>query len=141
MATLTGIDHIHVYVPDREEAADWFHQVLGFNVVEALRTWATDGGPLTIEDESGSVHLALFQREDIVPSTAIAFGADATNFLEWKERLENKGILLRCTDHELAWSVYFKDPFGNMYEITTNEHAAVSLVLGENAESHGRAKA
>jgi len=129
MAQLVGIDHIHVYVPDREQAAAWFHDVLGFKVEEALRVWATDGGPLTIGDESGKIHLALFSKTEFVPSTAIAFGADAENFLEWKHLLESKGILARCTDHDLAWSLYFHDPYENMYEITTYDHAAVSAAL------------
>lgn len=129
MAKLTSIDHIHVYVPDREAAATWFFEVLGLTVEESLRVWAADSGPLTIGDESGNIHLALFERSDFVPSTAIAFGADADNFLLWKQLLEAKGVLARCTDHDLAWSLYFHDPFGNMYEITTYEHAAVSEAL------------
>ena len=130
MAFLTGIDHIHVYVPNREEAAVWFSEVLGFKVEESLREWAVDGGPLTIGDDSGKIHLALFEKSEFVPSTAIAFGADAKNFLIWKRLLESKGILIRCTDHKLAWSLYFHDPYKNMYEITTYEHSAVAEVLG-----------
>ncbi|MEQ8691404.1 MAG: VOC family protein [Pseudomonadales bacterium] len=129
MTQLTGIDHVHVYVPDREKSAAWFHEVLGFKVEESLRVWAVDGGPLTIGDESGKIHLALFERNEFVPSMAIAFGADAKNFLEWKRVLESKDILDRCADHDLAWSLYFHDPYKNMYEITTYEHAAVSEAL------------
>jgi len=81
MATLTGIDHIHVYVPNRERAAQWFHEVLGFKVDESLRFWAADGGPRTIGNDSGTIHLALFEREEFAPLTAIAFGSDAKNFL------------------------------------------------------------
>ncbi|RLQ20699.1 hypothetical protein DWB85_16345 [Seongchinamella sediminis] len=29
----TGIDHVHLYVPRRDEAADWYMQVLDFRVV------------------------------------------------------------------------------------------------------------
>lgn len=129
MPKLTGIDHIHVYVPDREKAALWFEEILGFKVEEYLRVWATDGGPLTISDESGTVHLALFERSGGEPSTAIAFAADGTNFVEWKRLLESRGVLARCTDHDLAWSLYFHDPYENMYEITTYDHAAVSQSL------------
>ena len=130
---LTGIDHIHVYVPDREAAADWFARTLGFRVSEALRAWATPGGPLTIEDRDGRVHLALFARADFTPSSAPAFGSSADSFLQWKTRLEAAGILQRCTDHHLAWSLYFADPYGNSYEITTYEHEAVRRVLGADA--------
>ncbi len=129
MATLTGIDHIHVYVPDREQAARWFYEVLGFRVEESLRVWAVDGGPLTISDPAGQIHLALFEKSDFVPSTAIAFAADAKNFLEWKQLFECKGIPVRCTDHNLAWSLYLHDPYENLYEITSYDHADISTAL------------
>lgn len=129
MASLNGIDHIHVYVPDREQAAAWFRDLLGFEVVESLRVWAADGGPLTIADATG-IHLALFERVGAAPSTAIAFGADAENFLEFKRVLEGRGILVRCSDHDMAWSLYFKDPYENLYEITCWDHRAVSEALG-----------
>jgi catechol 2,3-dioxygenase-like lactoylglutathione lyase family enzyme len=129
VATLNGIDHIHVYVPDREQAAHWFKEVLGLEIEESLRAWATEDGQLTIGDSSGRIHLALFQEAEIVPSTAIAFAADPQNFLEWKGLLEERGILDRCVDHDLAWSLYFHDPYGNSYEITTYDHAAVSQAL------------
>ncbi len=128
-ARLTGIDHIHVYVPDRAAAAAWFAQVLGFHIVESLRFWATAGGPLTIEDASGSIHLALFEKEHPTPSTAIAFGADSRNFLAWKRDLEQQGLLLRCSDHQVAWSLYFCDPNQNSYEITCYDYAAIAQAL------------
>ena len=129
MSELTGFDHIHVYVPSRAEAAKWFESVLDFHVSEPFRVWATEGGPLTIENKSGTIHLALFKKADFTPSTAIAFATDAKNFLEWKETLETRGILSRCTDHTLAWSLYFHDPYQNMYEITTYDYAEVSRAL------------
>ena len=129
MPALTGIDHIHVYVHDRERGAQWFQDVLGFEVVESLRVWAVDGGPLTIGDKSGKIHLALFERTEFVPSTAIAFAADWKNFLEWKDLLESRGVLARCTDHNIAWSLYFHDPCENMYEITTYDHSEVSRAI------------
>ena len=73
--TLTGIDHVHVYVTDRQAAEDWYRDVMGFERVEALMSWATEQGPLTLEDPSGSVHLALFE-SDQGPDTTIAFGAN-----------------------------------------------------------------
>ncbi|MBT3252161.1 MAG: VOC family protein [Candidatus Marinimicrobia bacterium] len=131
MPQLTGFDHIHIYVPSRAEAAEWFKSVLGFKISESLRFWATENGPLVIENESATVHLALFKQQDFIPSTAIAFASDADNFLKWKETLEAKGIKVRCSDHQLAWSLYFHDPYKNMYEITTYDHAQVSQVLLE----------
>lgn len=129
MPTLTGIDHVHIYVPDRARAQLWFADVLGFTVEESLREWATPTGPLTLRDASGEVHVAIFERQNASPSSALALRADSSNFLHWKQQLEGRGILDRCVDHDLAWSVYFRDPFGNTYEITTYEHQAVTEAL------------
>lgn len=127
---LEGIDHIHVYVPRRAEAAEWYEEVLGFTIVEAFRFWAeNDQGPLTIEDPSGKIHLALFRRKDFTPTTAIAFGADGKEFLQWKAFLEEQNLVDRLSDHKSAWSLYFRDPYDNSYEITTYQHSYVASQL------------
>ena len=126
---LKGFDHIHVYVAEWVRAEEWYRDVLGFTRVEALMSWAVKGGPLTLEDPSGAVHLALFEREDHKGSTAIAFGATADQFLAWKQHLESKGLKLRITDHQLAYSLYFFDPDNNMHEITTYDHEPVRQAL------------
>lgn len=116
---LTGIDHIHLYVPSKQKAADWYIKTLGFRIVESLLSWNTEQGPLTIEDQSGQIHLALFQREDYPPSSAIAFKATGKEFIEWKKYLEESELLQRCADHSHSWSLYFLDPFRHSHEITT----------------------
>ncbi len=129
---LEGIDHVHVYVSNREEAAAWYERILGFRVNQTLAVWAKDEkGPLTIEDASGQIHLALFNSNNFIPSTAIAFKTNGKEFLKWKSLLEKKNILLRCTDHEIALSVYFNDPDNNMHEITTYQHEYESTRLVE----------
>lgn len=127
---LTNIDHIHVYVPNRAAAAEWYEKVLGFSVVESLLSWAEDEqGPLTLEDQDGNIHLALFQRETFTPLTSIAFGTDGAQFMEWKHYLESRDLLKRLADHKLAWSMYFYDPYDNMHEITTYEYDDVARQL------------
>jgi catechol-2,3-dioxygenase len=124
---LNGIDHIHLYVSDREEAAQWYKDVLGFTIIESLNLWAKDeSGPLTIEDPAGKIHLALFKKDHLTPSTAIAFNAKGKEFIEWKDYLEERGISVRCADHSIAWSLYFKDLCGNSHEITTYQYDYVS---------------
>ena len=125
---LRGIDHVHVYVTSWSEAEEWYQTVLGFKRVEALMVWAVKNGPLTLENPEGNVHLALFESENS-PTSTIAFGADGEEFLAWKAHLENHSLELRLTDHKLAWSLYFHDPFGNLHEITTYDHAHVAQHL------------
>lgn len=126
---LSGIDHVHIYVTDRDEATAWYQSILGFRVVEKLQEWAVDNGPVTLETEDGAIHVALFQRENSPPGSAVAFGASADEFMAWKEHLQRSGVDLRISDHRLAFSMYFEDPYGNLHEITTYEHGRVERGL------------
>ena len=126
---LKGIDHVHLYVTDRVAAEAWYHDVLGFERVEKLMSWAVDDGPLTVEDAAGEIHLALFARKRPSKTTAIAFGATGVDFLAWKDHLEGLGLELRITDHQLAYSLYFSDPWDNHHEITTYERDYVATQL------------
>lgn len=126
---LQGIDHIHVYVTDRDAAERWYRDVLGFTVVEKFRFWATPDGPLTLEDPSGTIHLALFESGKFPHTSMIAFGATGADFLSWKAYLEDRGVELRVSDHDAAWSMYFSDPFDNLHEITTYDYEFVAQRL------------
>lgn len=127
--SLEKIDHVHVYVSDREAAVKWYTDVLGMRQIKAFLSWSKGGGPLTLEDPSGEVHLALFERENPASISTVAFGASGEQFLKWKTHLEGKGLTLRVNDHDMAFSLYFSDPDGNLYEITTYEHEAVRKAL------------
>jgi catechol 2,3-dioxygenase len=123
---LDGIDHVHVYVASWGDAEEWYKSVLGFKRVDAFMVWAVDNGPLTLENPEGNIHLALFERNKHPDTSAIAFGASGAEFLAWKMHLEGHGLELRISDHDLAYSMYFSDPWGNMHEITTYDHDYVA---------------
>jgi catechol-2,3-dioxygenase len=122
---LSGIDHVHVYVASWGDAEAWYEKILGFKRVEKFMSWAVEGGPLTIESPAGDIHLALFEREDHAGTSTIAFGASGKEFLEWQAHLEEHSLELRVTDHDLAYSLYFSDPWSNLHEITTYDHEYV----------------
>lgn len=121
---LNSIDHIHINVQDRALAEAWYAKVLKLSRVSSLAFWATDGGPLTLANESGSIHLALFEN-DAVQSTIIAFKVCARDFELWKTYLEGERVEVTLADHQVSWSLYFQDPDGNPFEITTYEYEAV----------------
>ena len=126
---LNGIDHVHVYVSDREAAVKWYQDVLGLRPIKAFLSWAEGGGPLTLEDASGQVHLALFERANPATASTVALGTSGEQFLKWKSHLESKAIALKINDHDMAFSMYFSDPDGNLYEVTTYEHDGVREAL------------
>ncbi|MFG1497310.1 VOC family protein [Saccharospirillum sp. HFRX-1] len=110
------IDHIHLHTDDRLELERWYSRVLGFERVPELEVWMEGGGPLTIHN--GGAHLALFEPGGRV-STTIALAVDGENYFQWMNTLSDHSVSFREVDHDLSWSIYFKDPDGNPFEITT----------------------
>jgi catechol 2,3-dioxygenase-like lactoylglutathione lyase family enzyme len=123
---LKGIDHVHIYVPDRAAAQRWYAEMLDLHPAEAFSQWATPSGPLTLENEEGSVHLALFEREQ-TPGSTLALGASGEEFLAWCAHFASLDMSIRVSDHELAFSLYFSDPWGNQHEITSYDHELIRL--------------
>jgi catechol-2,3-dioxygenase len=132
--TLKSIDHIHVFVANRDAARIWYEEVLGLTPIVDLEFWAKDGGPLTLSDAGGNVHIALFESVPIKCRSTIALGVSAAEFLAWKRHLSEKfKATVRAEDHEVSWSLYFNDPDGNPYEVTTYEYSAVAQALHTEA--------
>jgi catechol 2,3-dioxygenase-like lactoylglutathione lyase family enzyme len=120
-----GIDHVHVYVPDRDAAAAWYAEHLGLTVAPDFACWADDPrGPLTLRDAADRIHLAVFARAELAP-VSLAFAASAAEYLAWREYLCGKDLGLREADHTLSRSLYFADPWRNQWEITCYAVAAL----------------
>jgi len=121
---LSGIDHVHVFVRDRKAAEAWYAQVLGFTRVPNLEFWASDGGPLTVQDSANTVHIALFEREPQPNRATIALRTSAAGLHTWHTQLEASGLSVELEYHHKTFSIYFSDLDGNPYEITTYEYTA-----------------
>jgi catechol-2,3-dioxygenase len=127
---LQRLDHIHVFVADRVAAESWYAKVLGFTRMKEFEFWAEGGGPLTLSDMSNTIHIALFERPNEKCRSTIALAANAEDFLGWRSHLA--AVLDRppkVEDHEASWSLYFSDPDGNPYEITSYQHAELASTL------------
>lgn len=124
---LERLDHIHIHVADRPAAERWYHQVLGLERHPRLEVWAVPHGPLMLRNTTGTIQLALFKRPPEPNRATVAFGVEGPAFLAWCQHLTEK--LKTATvpvDHGLAWSIYFADPDGNPFEITTYDYAHVA---------------
>jgi len=129
--TIRNVDHIHVFVSDRAAAERWYERVLGFTRVKEYEFWAADGGPLTIQNREGNVHIALFERPAEKCRSTIALGVGGKEIVEWHAHLARElDKPPTVEDHELSISLYFRDPDGNPYEITTYEYQAAKEGLG-----------
>ena len=133
---LIAVDHIHVFVSDRAASETWYRAVLGLTPVHELESWAADGGPLTISNPPGSVRLALFERPAEKCRSTIALSVSAHGFLAWQRHLST---LLEqrvdAVDHKMSWSLYFSDPDGNPFEITSYEYAQVRAAMRGHGEA------
>lgn len=138
------LDHVELFVPDRREAARWYRDVLGLEVVPGYEPWAeAPGGPLMISPDGGRTKLALFvgEPQGSRPTAGfhrVAFRVDAAGFLAFLGRLAEVEVLDaegrrvgpdRAVDHGRAFSLYFLDPYGHRLEVTTYDHAAVAPAL------------
>lgn len=139
------LDHVHIRVPDREAAAAWYAEHLGFEPVEAYRFWADGfpGGPLQISADGDRTCLALFEATDSHPmvaqTTGVAFSVDAPTFMAFARSLPGAlpgpgGRPLQpndLVDFDLCWAYDLADPWGNRYELNCYEYAVIATELVE----------
>jgi catechol 2,3-dioxygenase-like lactoylglutathione lyase family enzyme len=141
---VSQIDHVELFVPDRDEAAKWYEEVLGLTVLRGYEDWAKDPhGPLMISSDDGSTKLALFEGDPRGPATTtgfqlVAFRVLGADFIQFLAGLSD--VLLTDTgggrltpaavvDHDTAYSIYFNDSYGHQLEITTYEYDVATRLL------------
>jgi len=122
MLRLESIDHVHVYTPDRTRAERWYGCVLGLTIVSEFEHWATKDGPLFLSNPERSVSLALFERPPQPTRSTIAFRVSGKDFMAWRTHLRETLGSVEEVDHAGSWSLYFTDPDGNPFEITSYDH-------------------
>lgn len=137
------LDHVHIRVPDRAEAARWYGEHLGFEPVEKFEFWAKgfEGGPLQISADGGKTTLALFEtgagHPMVIQQTGVAFSVDADTFMSFARSLPNgiesrDGAPLALTDlidFDLCWAFDLVDPWGNLYELNCYEYERIEAEL------------
>lgn len=135
------LDHVHVFVPDRASAAAWYRDVLGLAVVVEHAHWAVDGGPLTVSGDGGKSGVALFEGE--APSGSekrrvVALRVSGDDFLDFLAGIGRHAPVDRhgravtagdVVDHDESFSIYFCDPWGNPFEVTTYDAELVRARL------------
>jgi catechol 2,3-dioxygenase-like lactoylglutathione lyase family enzyme len=139
------LDHVHIRVPDRAEAARWYAEHLGFEPVEAYDFWASgfEGGPLQISADGGRTTLALFEANErspmVVQQTGVAFNVDADTFMSFARSLpcgiDNPSgeplVVTDLVDFDLCWAFDLVDPWGNRYELNCYDYDRVRTELVE----------
>ena len=124
---LQGLDHIAISVADVARSAQWYIEVLG---LERQHGDVWDDVPLFVG--KGETGIAIFPARDSASESDatrriglrhFALRADRANFLRAQTELKDRGISFHFEDHQIAHSIYFRDPDGFQLEITTYEIA------------------
>ena len=137
------LDHVHIRVPDRAEAARWYSEHLGFEPVAAYDFWATgfEGGPLQISADGGRTTLALFEVSEghpmVAQQTGVAFSVDAETFISFTRSLPgaiNSPLGQRLVpndmiDFDMCWAFDLADPWGNQYELNCYDYDRIKTDL------------
>jgi catechol 2,3-dioxygenase-like lactoylglutathione lyase family enzyme len=140
-----SLDHVHLVVPNRAEAARWFQDQLGFEVVTKYEQWARiEGGPLHLSADGGRSGIALFELGLGHPATTLELGAafqvDAERFVAFARGLETAALrdvggqpleMSAVVDFDLCYAYNFLDPWGNRFELNCYEIEAVKRQLIE----------
>jgi catechol 2,3-dioxygenase-like lactoylglutathione lyase family enzyme len=139
------LDHVHIRVPNRADAAAWYARHLGFEPVAEYDFWATgfEGGPLQISADGGHTMLALFETSEghpmVAQQTGIAFSVDVEAFSSFTRSLPGEinnwdGRPLEANDiidFDMCWAFDFSDPWGNRYELNCDEYERIRAELVE----------
>jgi catechol 2,3-dioxygenase-like lactoylglutathione lyase family enzyme len=117
--SIEGLDHVAIEVSDLDQAERWYAEVLGLE-----RTIPEWDPPRVMA--AGGTGVALFpvDGEHVEPlphMNHIAFRVGRASFEAARERLPERGVEVRFSDHGQAHSIYFTDPDGHRLELTTYE--------------------
>ena len=123
---LEGIDHVALSVRDIEESTNWYIEVLGFELLHegmwnSVPTFIGKGNTAIALFSASPESNSIFSTRRDIQMLHLAFRADRENFLAAQRELEKRGIKFEFQDHEIAHSIYFRDPDGHQLEITTYE--------------------
>jgi catechol 2,3-dioxygenase-like lactoylglutathione lyase family enzyme len=117
---LDGLDHVALSVSDVHRSIDWYHDVLSLE-----RRFEEAWGTMPALVMAGSSGLALFPATPERPAGPgpgmlhLAFRVDRESFDAARRALDDPGIPVQFSDHDVAHSIYFADPDGYRLELTT----------------------
>jgi catechol-2,3-dioxygenase len=139
MIPVAKLNHAVLYVRDAEVAADFYHRLFGFEVVESI-----GGRAVFMRARGGENHhdLGLFSVGPNAPRAPR--GSTGLYHLAWEvptiedlataaRDLSEAGALGGATDHGVSKSLYGQDPDGNEFEIMWR----VPRPAWGEAEAHG----
>ena len=119
---VTGFDHIVLCVRDVAASCAFYRRVLGMEPREERPgKWSLHFGEhkISLQDAVGAPSIAT----DTVPGSGNFCVISDTPVTEWREHLEREGVAIVDSGHRAGAvgtidSLYFKDPDGNLVEVS-----------------------
>lgn len=122
------IDHVNIFVRNAESAYRWYTDVLGLHTQDIFTFPGTDRmrAAFLSCDPDHAHDIALFEVGEDAPLQEK--GQVGLNHVAWRmatvedlkemyQRLQDKGVPVRVSDHSVSIGVYFSDPDGNGLEV------------------------
>lgn len=139
---IDAVDHIEIHVEGQHDAAKWYEKIFGFKIINELEFWSkAKSGPLFVGNKDKTVKLALFEgtKDGDGSIKRVAFRASGKNFVGFVNGLEQNPVYHSkqkitakdLVDHDICYSIYFEDPYGNNLEITCYDYAFVTSKLSD----------
>jgi catechol 2,3-dioxygenase len=135
------LGHVNIYVRNAERSQKWYEDILGLHTYDLIPGRAAFMS--ANRDESHEVALMEVGQDAAGPQQ----GQVGLNHMAWKmeslenlkefyNRLKEKNVPMRVTDHGISLGIYFQDPDGNgievYYESPRNEwHRQEGIFMGE----------
>jgi catechol 2,3-dioxygenase len=126
--TPISLDHVNIYVRNAERSYRWYTDVFGLHTQDTFTSPETGKlrAVFLAADPEHAHDIALFEVGDDAPGQEK--GQVGLNHVAWRmanlddlkemyERLTDKGVPIRVSDHTVSIGVYFSDPDGNGLEV------------------------
>src|SRR5262249_24679020 len=123
-----SIDHVNIFVRNAESSLKWYTDVFGFHVQDTMMFPGTDRmrAAFLSCDPDHAHDIALFEVGEDAPLQEK--GQVGLNHVAWRmetleglkemyQKLQDKGVPVRVSDHTVSIGVYFSDPDGNGLEV------------------------
>lgn len=109
--SIDDIDHIEMFVSDREKAAKWYEEIFGLKPIKELGMWSKIG-PLFVGNRDRSVTLAIMngKKENDGSINRMAFRTTGEKFIDFLNQIDDLNLFFskkkvtkeQVVDHDLS---------------------------------------